>query len=92
MARLKLARPIKPRGKVTRTTLVTGLLTRPTKGRKKRFKCMGGPFDGKTIALWDEMPGNTGTMEFSIPSYNNGERGLYKPDAELADCVTWRTV
>ena len=92
MARLKLARPIKPRGKVTRTTLVTGLLTRPTKGRKRKFMCLGGPFDGKKIALWDEMLGNTGTMEFSIPSFNNGEKGMYKPDAEFADSVVWRPV
>lgn len=54
--------------------------------------CLGGPFDGKKIALWDEMPGNTGTMEFSIPSFNNGEKGMYKPDTEFADSVVWRPV
>lgn len=90
--RLKLSRPIQPRGKVTRTTLVTKHLTTVTKGKKKRFTCIGGPFDGSVISLWDEMPGNTGTMEFSVPSFNNGEKGLYIPNSETVGFVNWRPV
>lgn len=89
MPRLRLARPIRQRRP---RSLTAGLLTTVKKGTKRKFKCIGGPFDGKKLALWHEMPGNIGTMEFGIPSYNNGERGVYRPDSENADCVTWRPV
>ncbi|WLY87244.1 hypothetical protein [Vibrio phage vB_VibM_83AMN] len=50
------------------------LSRKPTafKGRKINVKLSGGPFDGETVAMH-----SNGTLAFSVPSYNNGERGYY---------------
>lgn len=43
---------------------------------RKAFKAHGGPFDGRYVMLANNGR-DTSTMVFSVPSYNNGEKGCY---------------
>lgn len=48
--------------------------TKPSvpKGRRTSHVLTGGPFHGQVVQLY-----TPGTLAFSVPSWNNGERGYY---------------
>lgn len=68
--------------------LITSLLTKQPPAHKIKVTCIDGPFDGEQIELYDEGP-YLSTIEFAVPSYNNGERGRYVSCADVRDSITW---
>lgn len=70
--------------------MLSVLLTKPTKVKKKRFLCCGGPWDGQYIKLSYES--SPRTLEFGVPSFANGKRGMYTAHPELCDAVEWEFV
>ena len=86
--RLKLSRC--PKGPRKFPSVLKKVLTKLPPIKKKRFKCIGGPWNGRYIKLSICGKGLARTLEFSVPSYENSQKGLYCEMDDLRDCVIWR--